>query len=90
MTTVQDLRMAAEKRGLITTPGFIDLHAHLREPGFEESETIATGARAALAGGFTTICAMPNTEPAIDSPGLVAEVIARTGRRSRSRPRTWW
>jgi dihydroorotase len=72
-----DLKRDAEKRGLITAPGFIDLHAHLREPGFEESETIATGARAALAGGFTTICAMPNTEPAIDSPGLIAELVAR-------------
>jgi dihydroorotase len=77
MTVISDLKRDAEKRGLITAPGFIDLHAHLREPGFEESETIATGARAALAGGFTTICAMPNTEPAIDSPGLVAELIAR-------------
>jgi dihydroorotase len=57
--------------------GFVDLHAHLREPGFEDSETIATGAKAALRGGFTTVCAMPNTEPAIDSPGLVAEMIAR-------------
>ncbi len=66
-----------ERRGYLVANGFIDLHAHLREPGFEDSETIATGARAALAGGFTTICAMPNTEPAIDSPGLVAEVIAR-------------
>ena len=74
---LSDLKRDAEKRGLITAPGFIDLHAHLREPGFEESETIATGASAALAGGFTTICAMPNTEPAIDSPGLVAELIAR-------------
>jgi dihydroorotase len=66
-----------EERGYLVTPGFVDLHAHLREPGFEASETIATGARAALRGGFTTICAMPNTEPAIDSPGLVAELIAR-------------
>ncbi len=66
-----------EAQGLLVTRGFIDLHAHLREPGFEESETIATGARAALRGGFTTVCAMPNTEPAIDSPGLVAELIAR-------------
>jgi dihydroorotase len=70
-------RRDLEARGYLVTPGFIDLHAHLREPGFEESETIASGARAALRGGFTTICAMPNTEPAIDSPGLVAEVIAR-------------
>jgi len=77
MSVLNDVKRDAEKRGLITAPGFIDLHAHLREPGFEESETIATGARAALAGGFTTICAMPNTEPAIDSPGLVAELIAR-------------
>ncbi len=71
------VRREADARGFIVAPGFIDLHAHLREPGFEDSETIATGARAALAGGFTTICAMPNTEPAIDTPGLVAEVIAR-------------
>jgi dihydroorotase len=72
-----DERRALEAKGYVVVPGFIDLHAHLREPGFEESETIATGAEAALRGGFTTVCAMPNTEPAIDSPGLVAEVIAR-------------
>ena len=72
-------RAELEQRGYLVTPGFIDLHAHLREPGFEDSETIASGARAALRGGFTTICAMPNTEPAIDSPGLVAEIIARSG-----------
>jgi dihydroorotase len=72
-----EARRVAEKQGLLVTSGFIDLHAHLREPGFEDSETIATGARAALRGGFTTICAMPNTEPAIDTPGLVAEVLSR-------------
>jgi len=70
-------RRELESRGYVVTPGFIDLHAHLREPGFEDSETIASGARAALRGGFTTICAMPNTEPATDSPGLVTEVIVR-------------
>ena len=70
-------RREAERRGLLVVPGFIDLHAHLREPGYEDAETIATGAQAALRGGFTTICAMPNTEPAIDAPGLVAELIAR-------------
>ena len=70
-------RSALEAKGYLVVPGFIDLHAHLREPGFEDSETIATGAKAALRGGFTTVCAMPNTEPAIDSPGLVAEVITR-------------
>ncbi|HVR88918.1 MAG TPA: dihydroorotase [Candidatus Limnocylindria bacterium] len=77
MSVLADLKRDAKARGLIAVPGFIDLHAHLREPGFEDSETVATGARAALAGGFTTICAMPNTEPAIDAPGLVAELVAR-------------
>lgn len=66
-------RRDRERQGYLVVPGLIDLHAHLREPGLEDSETIMTGARAALAGGFTTICAMPNTEPAIDSPGLIAE-----------------
>ncbi len=70
-------RRELEARGYLVTPGFIDLHAHLREPGFEDSETIASGARAALRGGFTTICAMPNTQPVIDAPGLVAEIVAR-------------
>ncbi len=64
-------------RGWIVSHGFIDLHAHLREPGFEESETVETGARAALRGGFTTVCAMPNTEPPADSPGAVKETIER-------------
>ena len=71
-------RRELEERGYVVTPGLIALHSHLREPGFEDSETIASGARAALRGGFTTICAMPNTEPAIDSPGLIAEIIARS------------
>ncbi len=70
-------RRALEEKGYLVVPGFIDLHAHLREPGFEDSETIASGAAAALRGGFTTLCAMPNTVPAIDSPGIVAELIAR-------------
>jgi dihydroorotase len=77
MTKTPD-RKDLERRGLLVVPGFVDLHAHLREPGFEDSETIEAGARAALRGGFTTICAMPNTEPAIDSPGLVAELIAKS------------
>jgi dihydroorotase len=75
-------RRALEAKGHVVVAGFIDLHAHLREPGGEESETVATGAAAALSGGFTTVCAMPNTEPAIDSPGLVAELVAR-GRAAR-------
>ena len=53
--------------GLIVCSGFIDCHCHLRQPGFEEKETIATGTRAAARGGFTTICCMPNTNPPLDS-----------------------
>ena len=57
--------------GLVVCPGFIDLHCHLREPGFEYKETIETGTRAAARGGFTTICCMPNTEPPIDNVAVV-------------------
>jgi dihydroorotase len=56
-----------DAQGLIVCPGLIDLHTHLREPGYEEKETIASGARAAARGGFTTICCMPNTNPPLDS-----------------------
>jgi len=58
-------------QGLIVCPGFIDLHCHLRQPGFEEKETIATGTRAAARGGFTTICCMPNTNPPLDNQAIV-------------------
>ena len=61
-------------------PGFIDLHAHLREPGNEDAETVATGLAAAAHGGFTTVCAMPNTTPALDEPGVLARVRAAGGR----------
>ena len=60
--------------GLVVSPGFIDVHAHLREPGREDVETIATGARAAAAGGFTAICAMPNTNPVTDNQAAVGFV----------------
>ena len=62
--------------GLIVCPGLIDVHVHLREPGGEHKETIATGARAAVAGGFTAVCAMPNTDPPIDDPAAVGFVRA--------------
>ena len=63
--------------GLIVAPGFVDLHTHLREPGFEYKETVETGTRAAARGGFTTVCAMPNTEPTMDSRATVDFVMDR-------------
>ena len=64
-----------DARGLILCPGFVDLHCHLREPGFEYKETITTGTRAAAAGGFTTICCMPNTAPPLDNRAAVEYVL---------------
>jgi dihydroorotase len=61
--------------GLVVAPGFIDLHTHLREPGQEYKETIATGADAAVAGGWASVCAMPNTDPINDNPAVTASII---------------
>jgi dihydroorotase len=66
--------------GLIVAPGFIDMHVHLREPGQEYKETIASGAAAAVAGGFTTICAMPNTNPINDNAAVTRFVIEQAER----------
>jgi dihydroorotase len=63
--------------GLVVTPGFIDLHVHLREPGEEYKETIATGAAAAVAGGFTSVCAMPNTIPVNDNASVTRYIIEK-------------
>jgi dihydroorotase len=63
--------------GLIVAPGFIDMHVHLREPGFEHAETIETGARAAAAGGFTSICCMPNTLPVNDNATVTSYIVER-------------
>ncbi len=60
-----------DAEGLIVCPGFIDLHCHLRQPGFEDSETIASGTRAAARGGFTTVCCMANTNPPLDNQGII-------------------
>ena len=65
--------------GMVVSPGFIDLHCHLREPDPEDKETIATGSAAAAKGGFTTVCAMPNTRPAMDSVEVV-ELVQRKAR----------
>ena len=71
--------------GLLVTPGLIDVHVHLREPGGEHKETIATGARSAAAGGFTTVCAMPNTDPPLDDPASVGWVLAEGKRAGAAR-----
>ena len=65
-----------DDRGVVVAPGFIDLHAHFREPGNEDAETIASGLAAAAHGGFTTVCLMPNTIPALDDPAVLARVRA--------------
>ncbi|HEY3349533.1 MAG TPA: dihydroorotase [Thermoanaerobaculia bacterium] len=66
-----------EAAGLVVAPGFVDLHTHLREPGFEYKETIASGTRAAAAGGFTAVCAMANTDPVPDDAPTVAFIVRR-------------
>lgn len=65
--------------GAVIAPGFVDLHVHLREPGQEHKETIATGTRAAAAGGFTTVCCMPNTDPMIGTASIVRDVVRKAG-----------
>ena len=66
--------------GLVICPGFVDLHCHLRQPGFEEKETIATGTRAAAKGGFTTVCCMPNTSPPLDNLDTIDYVKSTASR----------
>jgi dihydroorotase len=66
-----------DMKGLVVCPGFIDIHTHLREPGREDKETIATGTRAAAAGGFTAVCAMPNTEPVNDTAGITRAILEK-------------
>jgi dihydroorotase len=61
---------------VVVAPGFFDLHAHFREPGFEDAETVATGAAAAAHGGYTTVALMPNTQPALDEPGVLARILS--------------
>ncbi|HNA27021.1 MAG TPA: dihydroorotase [Nitrospira sp.] len=66
-----------DARGVLVMPGFVDLHVHLREPGYEHKETIATGTAAAVAGGFTTVCCMPNTKPVNDDIAVTGWIIER-------------
>jgi dihydroorotase len=72
-------------QGRVVAPGLVDVHVHLREPGQEDLETIATGSAAAVAGGFTSICAMPNTDPVCDNQGVVGFVIAQAQRAAKAR-----
>ena len=66
-----------DAEGQIVAPGFVDIHVHLREPGGEISETLETGLRAAVAGGFTSVCPMPNTRPVNDNPELTSQLVSR-------------
>lgn len=72
--------MMIDAAGCFVMPGFIDLHVHLRDPGFTYKETIQTGARAAARGGVTTICPMPNTKPSTDNPVIVSEIVERASK----------
>lgn len=71
LDTVNDAAMVIDASGCLVTPGLVDMHVHLREPGGERAETIRSGCRAAAAGGFTTICAMANTNPVADTPAVI-------------------
>ncbi len=90
LSLVENAEPAANAReidaaGLVVTPGLIDVHVHLREPGQEHKETISTGTRAAAAGGFTAVCSMPNTDPPIDDPAAVGFVVAEGKRAGAAR-----
>lgn len=76
----EDAEKIIDAKGFWVTPGLIDLHVHLREPGYENKETIATGTRSAAMGGFTTICCMPNTKPVIDNEILVEYIKMKAER----------
>src|SRR5687767_11896538 len=67
-----------EAKDRVVAPGFVDLHVHFREPGQEYKEDIASGARSAAAGGFTTVCCMPNTKPVVDTRAVVDLIVRRS------------
>lgn len=74
-----------DAKGLLVCPGFVDLHVHFREPGFEYKETIATGSAAAVAGGFTSVCCMPNTHPINDSRSVTEFILAQASAAGKAR-----
>ena len=73
----EDAEQVIDAEGMYVMPGFIDLHVHLREPGYEYKETIATGSMAAARGGFTSICPMPNTNPTIDNHQMIEYLLLK-------------
>ena len=80
-----DDALVVEAAGKVVAPGLIDLHVHLREPGQEDLETVATGAMAAAAGGFSAICAMPNTDPVTDNQAAVGFIVSQAQRAAKAR-----
>ena len=76
------IECSVDATGLVICPGFVDLHCHLREPGFEEKETIATGTKAAATGGFTSVCCMANTDPPLDNAAAVDWVSRKASKKS--------
>lgn len=84
-TSLKDVETINLKHNEYISPGFIDLHCHLREPGNPNSETIETGTHSAIAGGFTTVCCMPNTNPPIDNPNIVKFIYNRANKADNAR-----
>ena len=70
--------MICSCQGMIIAPGLIDIHAHFREPGFEYKESISSGSSSAFFGGYTRVCTMPNTDPVIDNPELISNIINKS------------
>src|SRR5476649_2678068 len=73
-----DVKVVAVPGGLVVVPGLIDMHVHLREPGQEHKETVATGTAAAVAGGFTAVACMPNTSPVNDNAGVTEYILRKS------------
>jgi dihydroorotase len=80
-----DVDEVLDASNAIVAPGFIDMHVHLRDPGFPEKETVATGTEAAIRGGFTAVACMPNTQPALDNPEVIASLLRNVERTARCR-----
>ncbi|MGB6412056.1 MAG: amidohydrolase family protein, partial [Candidatus Cybelea sp.] len=83
--TAREEERVIDAGGSIVAPGFIDMHVHLREPGYPEKETIATGTEAAVRGGFTSVACMPNTMPALDAPATLERLREQISRDARCR-----